>query len=190
MALIRLHLGRSEKVLAYEFGVSPSTLYRVFLKWINYLYLHLGDIPIWPEWEQIEESMPACFKDAFPTAFEVVYATEIWCEVPSSLSLLSKLYSAYKSHTTYKGLVTIAPNGAFIFVSQLYTGSISDRELTEKSGFLSLLQDVPAGKSIMADRGFDIQDLLAKHNILLNIEHFENQRLHIRRLVKLYRLKR
>ena len=28
-----------------------------------------------------------------------------------------------------------------------------------KSGFLDLLESVPKGKSIMADRGFDIQDL-------------------------------
>ena len=172
MTLMRLRLGRLEQELAYQFGVSTSTISRIFTKWINYLYLRLGDIPLWPEWEQIEASMPSCFKESFPTTFAIVDATEIFCEVPSSLSLQSKVYSAYKSHTTYKGLVAIAPNGTFIFVSQLYTGSISDRELTKESGFLDFLSSVPKGKSIMADRGFDIQDLLAKYDILLNIPAF------------------
>ena len=60
------------------------------------------------------------------------------------------------------------------FVSQLFTGSISDREVTERSGILNLLHYVPYGKSIMADRGFDVQDLLAKFDILLNIPAFRN----------------
>ena len=61
-----------------------------------------------------------------------------------------------------------------MFVSQLYTGSISDRQLTKESGFLELLSSVLKGKSIMADRGFDIQDLLAKYGILLNIPAFRS----------------
>ena len=113
--------------------------------------------------------MPSCFKESYPNTFAIIDATELRCQVPLSLSLQSQMYSSYKSHTTYKGLVGIAPNGAFIFVSQLFTGSISDRELTERSSILNLLQYVPAGKSIMADRGFDIQDLLAKYDILTSL---------------------
>jgi len=47
--------------------------------------------------------------------------------------------------------MTIAPNGVIIFVSELFTGSISDRQLTKQSGFIEMLKDVPPGKSIMAD---------------------------------------
>ena len=39
--------------------------------------------------------------------------------------------------------------------------------------FVDLFPVVPKGKSIMADRGFDIQDLLVKHEILLNISPFK-----------------
>ena len=61
-----------------------------------------------------------------------------------------------------KGLLTVAPNGAIISVSELFTGSISDRQLTIQSGIVEILKDVPPGKSIMADKDFDIQDLLLK----------------------------
>ena len=63
------------------------------------------------------------------------------------------------------------PNGAISFLSPLYTGSISDVELTRVSGFLDHLEDKP-GISIMADRGFTIRDMLSKLNIDLNLPPF------------------
>ena len=44
------------------------------------------------------------------------------------------------------------------FVRGLYGGSISDREVVEKSHFIDLLDH---NDLIMADRGFEIQDMLA-----------------------------
>ena len=41
------------------------------------------------------------------------------------------------------------------FISDLYPGSISDKELTRRSGILDLLE---GGDSVMADRGFDIKE--------------------------------
>ena len=100
-----------------------------------------------------------------------------WSTIHSEFnwSKLGKIpnHNAIKSHATMKGLVGIAPNGVFLFISTLFNGSISDCELTIKSRFLDLLQVVPKGKAIMADCGFDIQGLLAKPNILLNILTFK-----------------
>ena len=36
-----------------------------------------------------------------------------------------------------------------------------------------MLKSVPHGRSVMTDKGFDIQDLLVKHGLLLNIPPFE-----------------
>ena len=47
--------------------------------------------------------------------------------MPKSLRLNSELFSSYKNNTTLKGLIRISPGGAITFVSQLYTGHISDR---------------------------------------------------------------
>ena len=61
------------------------------------------------------------------------------------------------------------PSGAVAFISELFTGSISDRELFEQSGLLKLLKSVPYGKSLIADGGFDVEDLLAPLGMKLNV---------------------
>ena len=50
------------------------------------------------------------------------------------------------------------------FLSKLYSGSISDKEIVKASGFLEKLQ---SGDAVMADMGFNIQDYLALHETVL-----------------------
>ena len=123
--------------------IGEATVSRTFVGWINYMYLRLGLLPVWPCSESIQSYMLVVFKEAYPTTFCIVDTTEIFCGVPASLSLQSQCYSLCKSHTTMKGLLAVAPNGAIIFVSELFTGSISDRQLTTQSGFLKRFKSVP-----------------------------------------------
>jgi len=101
------------------------------------MYLKFGQVCFWPSKEVIQKTMPADFKEKFPSTRIVIDCTEVFCEMPSSLLLNSELFSSYKNHVTLKGLVGISPSGAIIFVSQLYTGSISDRQIVLRSGLLS-----------------------------------------------------
>ena len=55
------------------------------------------------------------------------------------------------------------------FVSPLYSGTISDKELTRESGLLDLLE---VGDHVMADRGFEIEDDLHARGMKLNIPPF------------------
>lgn len=77
-----------------------------------------------------------------------------------------------------KGLVGIEPRGGVIFASMLFTGSISDSDLTEKSGFLTTLKNLKAeGKikdndGIMVDKGFRIEKQLEEIGLQLNIPPF------------------
>ena len=64
-------------------------------------------------------------------------------------------------------VIGITPSGDISFVSSLYYGNISDKKLTSECSVLNLLQ---AGDR--ADRGFDIADECAAHNIDLNIPPF------------------
>ena len=99
----------------------------------------------------------------------IIDATEIFVERPSLPELQQVTFSSYKNHNMYKALVGISPGGVVTFVSKLYSGSISDRELTKKSGLLDLLE---RGDRVMADRGFTIQDDLTPLGVRVNIPPF------------------
>lgn len=70
----------------------------------------------------------------------IIDATELKIQVPSALQKHSESYSSYKSHTTFKSLIGVDPNGGIMFISQLYEGSISDKQIVKRSGFLETLK--------------------------------------------------
>lgn len=170
IVLVRMRLGLFELDLAHRFRVHVSTINRICISWINFLYLKFGHLNIWPDRETIDKAMPQSFKDKYPKTRVIIDGTEIKCQTPSSLVLHSETFSTYKSHTTFKGLIGIAPSGHITFISQLYAGSISDRELTVRSGLLSL--PFSRGDVVMADKGFTISDLLEPIGVGLNIPPF------------------
>ncbi|XP_033222836.1 uncharacterized protein LOC117176690 [Belonocnema kinseyi] len=79
----------------------------------------------------------------------------------------------YKGHTTFKVLLGCTPNGAISFLSDVYEGAISDREIVIKSKLVDVLQP---GDVVLADRGFTIEDLVESVGASLNIPPFLRQR--------------
>lgn len=169
LVLVRLRLGLFEADLAYRFCIAQSTVSRICTSWIKFLYARLGRVQLWKSREEIDSNMPREFSQYASTRV-ILDATEIKCEVPSSLSLQSSTYSTYKSSNTFKGLVGVAPDGVLTYVSELFTGSMSDRECVIQSKFLKLEFD--ENDSVMADKGFLISDLLEKKGLKLNIPPF------------------
>jgi hypothetical protein len=173
MFLCRVRQGFNEQDLAIRFNISQASVSRILITWTNYLYFMLGSLPIWQNREQINKYMPECFKTTYLKTRVILDCTEIKVQTPSSKVLNSETYSSYKSHTTFKGLIGISPCGMVNFVSSLYTGCISDKEITAKSGILDLIEE---GDQVMADKGFLIQDLLSKKKASLVIPPFLGQK--------------
>lgn len=166
----RVAVGMKEKVIADIFGISTTTVSRIIITWANYLFIVLGSMPIWMTKEQVQATMPPKFKQYCPNVRVILDCTEIRCETPSSLTLQSETFSSYKNTNTFKGLIGIAPCGVITFISKLFTGSISDREITRQSGILSLFEP---GDACMADKGFLIDQMLSEVGATLIIPPFK-----------------
>ena len=142
------------------------------------MYRHLKEMMVheWtPSIEQVPTTLPCAFQEKYPTPFSIIDGSEIFIETPSDLIMQSSTWSSYKHHNTAKSLIGCTLNGAVSFVSQLYVGSISDTELTRVSGYLQTLNG-ESGVSVMADRGFNLRDMLAEKEVELNILPFIERR--------------
>lgn len=144
--------------------MTESTVVNIFLTWINYLYVTLGSLKIWPHRDIILNNSPVEFLEKYPNNIVIIDATELKIQVPSALQKHSETYSTYKSPTTMKCLLGVDAKGGIMFISQLYEDAISDKQIVERSGFLEILRqkvisgEIKKGDSIMADKGFDIQN--------------------------------
>lgn len=157
LTLVRLRLGLFELDLANRFGISQSTVSRIIATWINLMYHSFKAIERFPPWHIVKKYMPEIFKKDYPNTRIIIDATEFLIERPSLLTQ-SSTFSAYKNRNTVKVLIGITPSGAISFVSQCYEGSI--------------LEKLEPGDEIMADKGFQIQDILAPLGVRLNVPPF------------------
>ena len=164
-----------QRLKCYLFDITESSTSNTVITWINFMYMKLGSLPIWPAQEQVQNSMPKSLTKKFPNTRAIIDCVEFNVAVPSSLLLHKLMYSDYKSHTTVKALVAIAPGGGFTFISSAYPGSISDKEITLRSGILNP-ELWESGDGLMADRGFDIEDHLGELGIELIMPLFLNGR--------------
>ena len=170
LMLVGLRLGLMEEDLAYRFGISQPTVSRIITTWINFLFLKFKEIPLWPPIELVKVICQINLRIImYPSTRVILDATEIYIDQPHIPELQQMTFSNYKNHNTYKGLIGISPDGVVTFISSLYSGSISDKELTRRSGILDHLEP---GDSVMADRGFNIEDDLLLRGVQLNISPF------------------
>ena len=127
--MCRLRQGFPEDHLAQLFNESASTVSRIFITWVNFMFFKFGQINIWPS-RKVINAMPEPFKGRYKSIRVIVDCTEVRFQMPSSLQLNWELFSAYKSHTTLKVLVGISPGGAVTFRSRLYTRCSCSQDFT------------------------------------------------------------
>ena len=164
LTCMRLRLGLLQEHLADIFKISQSTVSRTLNTWLNFMFDNCQHLVAWPSPEQIRFNIPRAFQD-FPNCQIVLDCTEFFCERPSSLQTQWQTWSEYKHHNTMKVLIGVAPNGFVNFVSRLWGGRASDRHIFQQDGLLPRLHP---HMTVMADKGFTIEDLLPR-DIDLNV---------------------
>lgn len=109
----------------------------------------------------------------YPSLRVIIDCTEIKIPKPKGPVNQQITFSSYKNTNTAKALVGISPAGGISFVSDIYGGNISDKEITKQCGILELLDP---GDLILADRGFTIEDIVKPYGVKVNIPPFTDGR--------------
>ncbi|XP_054709045.1 uncharacterized protein LOC129218746 [Uloborus diversus] len=157
--LVKLRTGITNEFLSILFNISDSTVSRYFNFVVGVLHTKLGTLKIFPDKAMVHDSMPRNFLKENSECRIIIDCTEFPIQKPNSPSEQQMTFSHYKNKNTLKGLIGIMPSGAISFISDLYCGSISDKEIFLKSGLLNLLEQ---GDVVMADKGFLIEKELLK----------------------------
>jgi hypothetical protein len=110
-----------------------------------------------PDSGLLSEGVPGVYRNV--TELRVVIdCTELMLQKPSDLQERKETFSNYKHHDTVKFLVGMSPQLHVNFVSKAWGGRASDKHITMHSE--SLLNGLPPGSQVMADRGFTVTDEL------------------------------
>lgn len=169
-ALMKLRLNLPIFDLAYRFKTSATTIRNIVVTLIYTIHsiLFQGMMNVIPSRGKNLLSLPYCFIP-FPNSRIVLDCTEIEIAVPFSMDKQKAVFSHYKQRHTFKVLVGVAPNATITYVSELYPGSTSDKNITKNCGILNHLI---AGDLILADKGFLISDLCSELGVSVNIPPF------------------
>ena len=169
MTLMKLRRHTTNFELSRLFGISENTVTNIVLTWIRFIYLQWKEINIWPVRELVKHFTPADFKLKFPSTRLIIDGTECPIKKPKTPRAQQATFSTYKNRNTVKALIGASPGGLISYISPVYAGSTSDRQIVERSSLTSLCDP---GDSLMADKGFNVQDIFATSDVTINIPTF------------------
>ena len=143
---------------------------RIIIKWVQFLDVQLSPLIYWPEREQLQKTMPWCFRPHYGlTVTSIIDCFELFIEKPCDLKSKAATWSTYKHHNMVKYLISITPQGTVSFISKGYGGRASEKYITENYGYLKKLFP---GDIVLADCGFNIEDSVAYRGAMPHIPAF------------------
>lgn len=169
LTLIKLRQAKEDTELSFFFNISETTVSKIVVTWINFLYYQLRELDIWPSRKVVDQHIPSDFKRKFPRTRVILDATEVPIQKPSHVDSQCATWSSYKHRNTLKTMIGCSPRGTISFISDSYGGSASDRQIVERSDLVRPeMNKFNPKDSIMADRGIMVQDLLATQDVYVN----------------------
>ena len=169
LTLIKLRRHTTNFELSRQFGLTESGVSNVFITMVNFMACQWGEIEWWPSRQTVTEFAPRDFNAKYPSTRVIIDGTEIPIEKPKQPLAQQCTFSTYKNKNTVKVLVGCTPGGLISYVSEAYGGPTSDRQICERSPLVSMCEP---GDSIMADKGFNVQDLFVGRDVRVNIPTF------------------
>jgi hypothetical protein len=169
LTLIKIRQHKTNFELSRLFNISETAVVNIWVTWVNCMAKQWREVNMFPDRDIVRFFSPLGFKAKFPSTRIIIDGTECPVMKPKSPIAQQATFSTYKNRNTIKLLVGATPGGLVNYVSPAYGGSTSDRQICERSNLLTLCDK---GDSIMADKGFNVQDLFAPYDVTINIPTF------------------
>lgn len=151
IVLKKLRLNMPFSIMALDFGLSVSTISRIFSNTLPVLAEKMQELIVWPDSKDICAHLPIPFRARYAKVQSIVDCLEIEIEKPSDSVHQALTWSNYYNCNTIKYLVACTPDGLITYISEGYGGRSSDLTIVQDSEYLSNLSP---GALVMADRGF------------------------------------
>ena len=134
--LVKIKRNPSLLMLCDLFGISLSIGSNLFITWVLFLAKGLKLFLPLTTLEGMEGvRRPETYAD-IPCLRAFIDCTEFYIQKPSLPSSQRRTHSVYKARNTFKLLISISPVLHINFISRLYSGCISDKEITKKCAII------------------------------------------------------
>ena len=134
---MKLRLNCTVTDLGYQFGISPSTVSKIFKDVLHVMFIRLKKNIKWPDRETLRKTMPLSFLEHFGVkVVSIIDCFELFIERPSNLLAQAQTWSNYKHQNTCKYLISICPQGVVTYISKGWGCRVSDRKITQDSDFI------------------------------------------------------
>ena len=132
ITLMKLRQNYTNLHIAQLFSCSVATISNVVTTFVHVLHNILFDdlMTTIPSREKNKLCSPSSFS-MFTSCRIVIDCTDIEIAAPSLMSQQNATYSNYRGMNSFKVIVGVAPNAVITYVSKLYPGSISDKEIVK-----------------------------------------------------------
>ena len=154
LMLMKVRLGLLQEDLANRFKVSGTQAGRIFATWVKAARKVMDSLVYVLDQGTVNATKPCRF-NIHGSIHSIADGSEIFIQTPKNHDLQRMTWSQYKHHNTGKFLIVVAPNSFIQYISPIYAGSISDKELTKSCGYLDMMEPY---SEIMVDKGFNISD--------------------------------
>ena len=112
---MKLRLNSSNYDLAFRFGISESTVGRIFARWIEAMDIRLSFLIAWPDRADLHKTMPFCYRINYGLKItSTIDCFELFIEKPSNLLAKACTWSQYKHYNTARYLISIIPQDIII----------------------------------------------------------------------------
>lgn len=168
LTLARIRVGLLLQDIGFRLSVSVTYVSRVVITWIMFMFDRFKLLEIFPKRETRASKKPKAFRK-FKNLRVVIDCFEIRTQSATDYREKGNTYSSYKSSATLKFLCGMHTSGGVCFLSEGFEGATSDRQIFKDCGIMDHLD---VADVVMADRGFDVKDLLNEIGCQLIIPPF------------------